>query len=111
MMEEELSQFEIPGKSLNKSLVDEFHSQTSGIHNQWGQGQARSISSRALSVPHSSTSSRNRSSKDSENENVFSFNKSPEGSDLEVLFNIHFEIDRLGDQVLDEGRKANHINL
>lgn len=52
-------------------------------------------------MPHSSTSSRNRSSKDSENENFLSFNKSPEGSDLEVLFNSHFKIDRLGDQVLD----------
>ena len=71
-LDDELSQFELPAKQLQNELVDEFHAQTTGIHQQ-GNVQGSSISSDAPVVPQiSSNSSITASSRGSENE-LFQF--------------------------------------
>jgi len=47
---EELSWFELPAKTLNAELLDEFHSQYSKIHHQWRDHRS-SISSEPPVIP------------------------------------------------------------
>ena len=47
---EELSQFELPAKTLNAELLDEFHSQYSEIHHK-GRDHRSSISSEPPVIP------------------------------------------------------------
>ena len=104
---EELSQFELPGKTLDAELFDEFHSQYSEIHH-WGRDHHSNISSEPPVIPQTlSNSSIAASSRCSENDLFQSFGQSPGsiwscGSSPKELFDNHFQVENMEDELLNE---------
>ena len=94
---DELSQFELPARTLNAELIDEFHSQNSEIHHR-GRNHCSSILSEPPIIPQNmSSSSIAASSEDDENDPFQLFVQSPgsarsRGSSPEELFSNHFQV-------------------
>ena len=102
---DELSLFELPARTLDAELHDEFHSQNSETHHQ---GRDPRSSSEPPIIPQNlSSSSIAASSENSENDPFQSFVRSPGsarscGSSPEELFSNHFQVESIEDELLDE---------
>ena len=104
---EELSQFELPVRTLDAEFIDEFYSQNSEIHHQ-GRDHRSSISSEPPVIPQNLSSwNIAASSENSENDPFQSFVQSPGlaqscGSSPEELFDNHFQVENIEDELLNE---------